>query len=518
MTGVGGSVAGQQTRTPEPFELDGSSLRLDDVVAVARGGREVRLAAAARARMAAARRMVEQVLARGETVYGITTGFGELASTSIPPEQARQLQLNLVRSHAAGVGPQLPRDVVRAMMLLRANGLAAGRSGVRPELAGLLLSCLNRGVLPVVPAQGSVGASGDLAPLAHIALVLIGEGRAQVDGAILPGGEALAARDLAPLTLEPKEGLALVNGTQATTAIGALAIHDAEAVLAAAVTAAAMSVEALRGSHTPFADALQQARPQPGQARIAALLRTLLAESAIEASHRDCGKVQDPYTLRCIPQVLGASLDALDYCRGVVERELNAVTDNPLCFPEDGTVLSGGNFHAQPVALAMDFLKVAVAEIASFSERRTYLLLDGARSGLPPFLAANPGLESGLMIAQNTAAALASENKVLAHPASVDSLPTSAGQEDHVSMGPVAARQAAQIVENTARVVAIELLCAAQGLDWLAPLRPGQGVALAYERVRRAAPRLAGDRVLSEDIEALAELVRSGAFREYVKL
>ncbi|MBI4497595.1 MAG: histidine ammonia-lyase [Chloroflexi bacterium] len=496
--------------TGTPLELDGRHLTLDAVIAVARQGRRVRLAEPARQAMLASRTLVQDMVARGETVYGITTGFGALARTHIPPAQVRQLQVNLVRSHAAGVGPPLPTEVVRATMLIQANALAAGYSGVRPDVAELLVSCLNLGVHPVVPAQGSVAASGDLAPLAHIGLALIGEGPAEVDGVVLSDGEALARRGLRPLDLEPKEGLALVNGTQVTTALSALAVADALTTLEAAVVAGAMSVEALRGSHRPFAAAIQAVRPQPGQARVATWLRALLAGSQVVVSHQDCGRVQDPYTLRCLPQVLGACLDAVEHCRAVVAQELNAVTDNPLCFPDQRLVLSGGNFHAQPVALAMDGLKAAVAVVAGFAERRIYLLLDGTRSGLSPFLSPDPGLQSGLMTAQNTAAALASENKVLAHPASVDSLPTSAGMEDYVSMGTHAARQAAAIVENTGRVIAIELLCAAQGLDLLRPLRPGRGVAQAHEAVRRVVPPLTADRPPAPDIERVADLVRSG--------
>jgi len=501
-------------QTAVPLSIDGHRLTLDDVVAVARGRRPVALAADAREAMAAARRLVEDVLARGELVYGVNTGFGELARTRIPPEGVRALQHNLVRSHAAGVGPPLPPEVVRAMLLLRANALAAGYSGARPEIVDLLLELLNRGVHPIVPSQGSVGASGDLAPLAHLALVLVGEGEAEVDGETLPGRAALERRGLQPVDLEAKEGLSLVNGTQLTTAIAALALADAQTLLEAAEVAGATSVEALKATDVAFAAPIQRVRPHPGQARTAARLRMLLAGSEIAASHRDCSKVQDPYSVRCLPQVLGASWDALEHVRRVVAVELNSATDNPLCFPEEGRILSGGNFHAQPVALAMDFLKLAVAEAGSLAERRIYLLLDASRSGLPAFLARNPGLESGYMAAQYTAAALVSENKVLAHPASVDSIPTSAGQEDHVSMGPIAARQAAQIVENVRRVVAVELLCAAWGVECHAPLRPGRGVARALEVLRAEVPRREGDRPLDGEIEAVAELIRRGAFAD----
>lgn len=505
--------------------VDGEGLTIADVVAVAREGRPTVLATEASAAMEASQALVAQIVARGDTVYGINTGFGDLARVAIPPAQLDQLQRNLLRSHAAGVGPALPRDVVRAMLLLRANALAKGYSGVRPIVAQRLLDLLHAGVTPVVPAQGSVGASGDLAPLAHLALVLLGEGRATVDGVagVLPGDEALSRAGFEPLTLVAKEGLALINGTQQMAAIGLLALHDAEGLLETAEVAAAASLEALRGTDTPFDPRIAATRPHPGQGRVAARLRALLRGSEILPSHRhDDPRVQDPYSLRCTPQVLGASWDALAFVRRTLEIEINSATDNPLCFPEAATdgqgdrrgrVLSGGNFHGQPVALALDLLKLAVAEAASLSERRTYLLLDPARSGLPPFLAADPGLDSGFMAAHYSAAALVSENKGLAHPASVDSLPTSAGMEDHVSMGPLAARGAARIVENATRVLAIEILCAGQGIAYRAPLRPGRGVVACVERLRAAVPPLTADRVLADDIATVTALVRAGTFR-----
>ncbi|MDP9374177.1 MAG: histidine ammonia-lyase [Chloroflexota bacterium] len=515
----------------DAVQVDGEHLSLSDVVAVAREDARAELAPAAVAAMEASRALVARIIARGDIVYGINTGFGDLARVAIPTEQLDQLQRNLVRSHAAGVGALMPRDAVRAMLLLRANALAKGCSGVRPVVAQRLLDLLNHGITPRVPEQGSVGASGDLAPLAHIALVLIGEGRATVDGeadgAGLPGDEALRRRGLAPLTLVAKEGLALINGTQQMTALGALALHDAEILLETAEVAAAASLEGLRGTDMPFADAIHAARPHPGQRRVAARLRALLAGSEILPSHRDpaCDpRVQDPYSVRCAPQVLGASWDALDPVRRTLAIEINSATDNPLCFapPQppnpggsiaEGRVLSGGNFHGQPVAIMLDLLKIAVAEVASLSERRTYLLLDPSRSGLPPFLAASPGLDSGFMAAHYSAAALVSENKGFAHPASVDSLPTSAGMEDHVSMGPVAAAGAGRICANTARVLAIELLCAAEGVERQSPLQPGRGVVECVERLRAAVPPLTADRVLADDIERVVALIRAGAFR-----
>jgi histidine ammonia-lyase len=502
-------------------EVDGEHLTLADVVNVARYQAPVRLSETARDAIARSRALVESIVEQGETAYGINTGFGDLSTVSIPSDQLSELQHNLIRSHSAGVGSALPTDVARAMLLLRANALAKGYSGVREIVVERLIDLLNAGVTPVVPCQGSVGASGDLAPLAHLSLVLLGEGEATLDGVerALPGGEALHRAGLEPLELTAKEGLALINGTQLMTAVGALALHDAEVLVASAEVAATVSLEALRGTDTPFDAAIQAVRPHPGQIRVAARMRSMLAGSEIlpsHKSHEDDPRVQDPYSIRCTPQVLGACWDAIGYVRNVLEIEINSATDNPLCFPSDsgrGRVLSGGNFHGQPVALALDFLKLAVAELAGISERRTYLMLDPARSGLPAFLSPSPGVESGFMVAQYTAAALVSENKVLAHPASVDSIPTSAGMEDYVSMGPIAARGAASIIANATRVVAIELLCAAQGVEQHIPLKPGRGVVAAVERLRAAVPRVTEDRVLSGDIERVAAMIATGQFR-----
>jgi histidine ammonia-lyase len=455
---------------------------------------------------------VDQVLAGGHPTYGINTGFGAMASTTIPPRDREALQLNLLRSHSAGVGDLLSADVVRAMILLRANSLAAGRSGVRGVVIERLLDLLRHDLVPVVPAQGSVGASGDLAPLAHLALVLVGEGEAIARGRRLPGGLALRRAGLKPIRLRPKEGIALINGTQLMSAIGLLALWDARAVLGAAEVAAAMAVEALFGSHVPFDLRLARARPHPGHLQVARRLRKLLRPSAINRSHRDCGRVQDSYSLRCIPQVLGASWDAFDHVSRVLAIETNSVTDNPLCFPESGAILSGGNFHGQPVALALDYLAMAMAEVGSFSERRSFKLLDAAQSGLPPFLTRRPGTHSGLMATQYTAAALVSENKVLCHPASVDSIPTCANVEDHVSMGPIAARKAAAVVRNVARVVAIELIIAAQGLDFRRPLTSGPGIEKAHALVRRVVPPLDLDRSLAGGIEGVAGQVLRGEY------
>jgi histidine ammonia-lyase len=495
------------------FVLDGQPLALDAVVEIARGSVPVVLGPLPRERIAQGRRVVDAVLASGRTVYGINTGFGELASVRIPPDKLRELQVNLLRSHAIGSGEPLPADVVRAMLLLRAHSLAAGYSGVRVELVEALLACLNAGLVPVVPPRGSLGASGDLIPLAHLALVLIGEGEATVNGRRLGGSDALAACHLAPIELAEKEGLALINGTQQMCAMGALLVADAEMLLDSADTAAAMSVEALKGSHAPFDEAIHALRPHPGQVQAAAHMRALLGESEIQRSHADCDRVQDPYSLRCVPQVHGASRDVIAFLRTVIEREIAAVTDNPLCFPESGRVLSGGNFHGQILALALDSAALAIAEIASISERRIYRLLDPRGSGLPAFLAADPGLDSGLMLAQYLAAALVAENRVLCHPASTDSIPTSAGMEDHVSMGATAALKARRVYENTLRVVAIEFLCAAQGLSHHAPLRSTAGVECARAVVREESAPLTRDRSLAADVERLAARVQSGALR-----
>jgi histidine ammonia-lyase len=485
-------------------------LMLDRLEAVARGAAPPGLDEVARERIRAARAVVEDAVARGEAVYGVTTGIGELASVRIAPADAERLQLNLLRSHAVGAGEPLPDEVVRAMMLLLAASLARGHSGVRTELVELLLACLERGVVPVVPSRGSVGSSGDLAPLAHLGLVLVGEGEASYEGRRRSGAEALYAADLAPLRLTAKEGLALINGTHLMAAVGTLAVTDARRVLNAATTACALSLEAFKGSTVPFDARLQEVRPQPGQERVAARLRELLAGSDVVASHADCGRVQDPYTLRCAPQVIGAVADALDYVRGAIERELSAVTDNPLVFPSEGDVVNGGNFHGQPLSLPLDHLALALTELASYSERRTYALLSPSYAELPRFLSPTPGLGTGLMIAQYAAAALVNECQVLAHPAGAGSIPTSAGQEDFNSMGAWAALKARTVVEHAARVVATELVCACQGLEFHRPLRTTPRLEDAVARVREIVPRVEEDRSLAKEIGRLADAVRTG--------
>ncbi len=479
--------------------IDGTNLTLEHVQEVARGGAQVRLAAEARARMLARRQGIEARLAAGEVIYGVNTGFGRMADVVIPPESLTQLQLNLLRSHACGVGAPFPREVVRAMLLLRANVLASGYAGVRPEVVEKLLELLNAGVHPLVPCQGSVGASGDLAPLAHLALVLVGEGFAEFRGEVLPGDEALRKAGIEPLVLAPKEGLALINGTQAMAAVGTLALLEAEKLCAAADVVAAMTVDALEGTDVAFIEEIHKARPHPGQMASAGNLFALLAGSQIRESHRSCSRVQDAYSLRCTPQVHGACRDALRHLREKLAVEINSATDNPMVLA-DGRVVSGGNFHGAALAAAFDYAAIALTDVASISERRAARLLTPEQSGLPAFLVAKPGLNSGFMMAQVTAAALVSECKTLAHPAAVDSIPTSAGREDHVSMGTWAARKLAMIVENLRFVLAVEFLEAAQGIELRRPLRSSKALEKALATLREQVPFLAEDRFLHADI------------------
>ncbi len=501
-----------------PLELDGDSLTLEDIERVAFSpAARVSITDAAREKVARSRALVDRVIESGEVVYGITTGFGRLADISVSLERIGELQLNLIRSHACGIGVPLPREAVRAITVLRANVLAKGYSGVRPAVVELLVELLNRGIHPVIPAQGSVGASGDLAPLSHLALVLVGEGEAEFEGQTLPGGEALRRAGLEPLRLGAKEGLALNNGTQAMTGVGALALLGAERLVETAEVAGAMSLEGLRGTPDAFHPALQRARPHAGQIRSAERLRRLLVGSEIRESHRHGDpRVQDAYALRCMPQVHGAARDGCSYIRSVLETEANSATDNPLVFPDEngGMILSGGNFHGQPVAQVLDLLAIVVTDIASISERRIERLVNPDLSDLPPFLTGDPGVNSGMMLAQITAAALVSESKILSHPASVDSIPTGANREDHVSMGMTAALKAERAVRNAEAVVGIELMCAAQALEFLKPLRPGRGVGRAYAIVREAITALGEDRVLAPDIAAAAAMVRDGRFAE----
>lgn len=498
-----------EKHTAQGVILDGDSLTIQDVVDVARHHKPVSISPVGMANLERARAMVDQFIAEDKVVYGLTTGFGKFSTVTINKEQIEELQENLIITHAVGVGEPFPEEVVRAMMLLRANALTQGHSGVRPKVVTALLEMLNKGVHPVIPEKGSLGASGDLAPLSHMVLVLIGKGEAFYKGERMPGAAAMTKAGIEVVKLKAKEGLALINGTQAMTAVGTLAFYDAERLARLADVAAAMSVEALDGITPAFDPKVHAVRPHPGQIKVAANLRQLLAESEIisGATH---GRVQDAYALRCTPQVHGASRDALDYVRRAVETEINSVTDNPILFPETGEVISGGNFHGQPMALAFDFLGIAAAELANISERRTERLVNPSLSnGLPAFLCKNGGLNSGFMICQYSAASLVSENKVLAHPASVDSIPSSANQEDHVSMGTIAARKARSIIENTANVLAIELLCAAQGID-LRGGKPGKGSGAGYKAVRKAVTFMERDREIWPDMRAIEKLVRNG--------
>lgn len=501
------------TTTPAPLQIDGNSLTVADVAAVADARRPVQLAAAARARMLATRGIVTGLAERGAAVYGVTTGFGKLSDFAIPPDQLAQLQVNLVRSHAAGVGPRLPGREVRAMMLLRANVLAKGFSGARPELAELLCAMLNAGLHPEVPEQGSVGASGDLAPLAHLALALIGEGTLRHAAGEGPARDVLAAHRLAPVALGPKEGLALINGTQAHTAIAALALVEARRCWDAAHAAGAMTLDALLGTDTAFDERIHAARGQPGQLASAARFRQLLTGSAIRESHRtDDPRVQDAYALRCMPQVHGPVLQAIEFAESLLAPELNAATDNPLVF-DDGTMLSGGNFHGQAAAMALDVLAIAMTNLAVMSERRCDRLVHpDLNEGLPPFLTPTAGVSSGFMMAQVTAAALTSECKILAHPASVDSIPTDGSKEDVVPMAMGAAIKLRRVLHNVRHVLAVELMCAAQGLESRRPLKSGVGVERAHSAVRARVPALTVDRVLGPDIESLAVGVALGEF------
>ena len=488
-----------------PGQLDASMLER-----AAAGGARWTLADAARAGIEASVTAVRELVAQHAAVYGINTGFGKLAQTRIQDADLAQLQTNLVLSHSAGVGQPLAAPVVRLMLLLKAASLAHGFSGVRSEVIALLLALLNADVLPVIPEKGSVGASGDLAPLAHLACVLIGVGEAVVDGRRMPAAEALARAGLAPLQLGPKEGLALLNGTQASTALAIHAVLRLRRVFDTAIAVGAMTVDAAKGSDTPFDDRIHAARGQRGQRLVAARYRAWLQGSALRASHIDCDRVQDPYCLRCQPQVMGACLDQIEHAWAILLIEANGVSDNPLVFAATREALSGGNFHAEPVAFAADNLALAIAEIGALAERRTAMLMDAGISGLPAFLIEHGGLNSGFMIAQVTSAALASENKSLAHPASVDSLPTSANQEDHVSMATFAARRLHTMLDNTAAVVAIEWLCAAQAIEFHRPLRSSEAIEAQLARLRVRVARLSADRLLAPDIEAACALVEAG--------
>ena len=499
------------------LELSGQRLTLEQIVRVATAQDQATLAGSARDRMEASRQIVEQVLLEDRAVYGINTGFGKLSDVRIPPSELDRLQLNLVRSHACGVGRPLSEPETRAMMLLRANVLAVGLSGCRVDLVSTLVAMLERGVLPRIPEKGSVGASGDLAPLAHLALSMIGEGTSQYHGAWMDGARALAAAEIEPVRLKAKEGLALLNGTQAMSAVGALALFRAERIASLSDLAGVMTLEALRDTPAAFDERIHAARPHAGQQASAKHLRELVAGSEIRQSHlQNDPRVQDAYSLRCIPQVHGAVRGALHHAREAVEVESGSATDNPLVFP-GGDILSGGNFHGAPLALAFDYCAIALTTLMSIAERRIDRLVNpDLNEGLPPFLSSHAGISSGFMIAQVCAAALLNEARVLAHPASVDNIPTSGGKEDHVSMGMTAALKLRQTVENAENVLAIELLAAAEGLDYRAPLRSSKPIERARELIRSMAPRVTEDRPLSPDIERLSESIRAGEFDEFI--
>ncbi len=491
------------------LKLDGRALTVEKVVRVARKGEKVEILPENRTLVDHSATVVDGFLRDKKVVYGITTGFGHFARVMIPTEHVRELQKNLLMSHATGTGPNIGDDQVRAMMLLRINALIKGYSGIRWQTLARLVDFLNNGIHPLVPQKGSVGASGDLVPLAHMSLPLIGMGKVRFGGRIRDAAVVLGELGWKPLILEAKEGLALINGTQLMAAVGALNAYDGLILCKTADVSAACSIEALRGTDVPFDSRIHALRPHPGQVQAAENIRLLLQDSEILKSHKACEKVQDAYSLRCIPQVHGATRDALRYVTAVLETEINSVTDNPIIFPDTEESLSCGNFHGQPVALALDFLGIGVAELANISERRIESLVDPALSNLPPFLTRDGGLNSGYMITQYAAASLVSENKVLAHPASVDSIPTSANQEDHVSMGTIAAFKGAEIIQNVRQVLAIELLCAAQGLDFIRQ-QPGKGVAAAHDLIREHIPSLTHDRIMAYDLQSMSEIL----FRE----
>lgn len=495
-----------------PLKIGAGRLRLEDVADVALRGRKAVLAPSAVRKIRRAHKYLQKQVRSGETLYGVNTGFGLLSNVKIPSTDIEQLQYNLLRSHAVGVGGYLADSQVRAMLLLRAANLALGHSGVSLKLVQHILNVLNAGICPLIPSQGSVGASGDLAPLSHLALVLIGEGRARYKGREVSGDQALRSARLKPIRLGPKEGLALINGTQFMTAIGTLALLEAEHLTNVADAIGAMTVEAMRGTETAFEPEIHRVRPHPGQQQSAKNVRKILLSggmSQISKSHIGCGKVQDPYSLRCIPQVHGASRDSMRFVREVLERECNSVTDNPLVFPAERKILSGGNFHGQIVAIAMDLLSIATAEIGSISEQRLEKLVNPVISDLPAFLTDKGGLNSGFMIVQVAAASIVSENKTLCHPASVDSIPTSADKEDHVSMGAWAARKASRVLVNTRRVLSMELLAAAQGIDFLRPLKSSTALEKIHKLVRAKVSKLTEDRILHHDIHAVEAVIGS---------
>ena len=501
----------------KPIMIGIDKMTLEDLVSIARHGAKVQLTKASVQRINEARQLIEQWVKEEKSIYGITTGFGALSDVAISKKDTRQLQQNILMSHSAGTGDMFDEETVRAVMALRIKDFALGHSGIRLETVQHLITMLNKGIYPSVPEKGSVGASGDLIPLAHLSLVIIGLGEAYYKGQRMSGAEVLNHCGITPLRLEAAEGLALINGTQVMSAVGGLAVYDAMNLAKLTDIASAMSLEVLMGSRTEFDPRIHKARPHPGQAAAADNMYRITQNSEIVTSHKDCHRIQDAYTLRCSPQVHGASKDAVLYAKKVLETEINASTNNPLIFPESRDFLLGGNFHGQPIALVMDFLCMGVSEFANISERRIERLVNPKLSGLPAFLVRDGGLNSGFMIAQYVAAALVSENKVLCHPACVDSIPTSANKEDHVSMGTISARKCREIVKNAEQVIAIELLCGAQALDLFTNMKPGEGTLAAYTIIRNAIPHLDGDRILHKDIDAVKQLMRSGKILDEVE-
>lgn len=501
----------------EHIVLDGNSLSLDQFIKGVRNGNYILLSEDAEKRVINARRMIADALNSKRIIYGLTTGFGALSDVVISEEQIKLLQKNILMSHAAGIGNYLDVETTRGVLILKINNLAKGHSGIKPDTLKTLIELFNKGVYPLMPEKGSVGASGDLAPLAHLALVLIGQGKVFYNGDILNGKDAMESTGINLVNLDAGEGLALINGTQVMTAIGAITVYDAMNLLKTADIAAGMSLEVLLASNIELDKKIHEVRPHPGQIISADNLRRITQNSEIVSSHKDCSRIQDAYSIRCSPQVHGASVDALHYAKRVIEIEMNSATDNPLVFSETNQIISGGNFHGQPIALALDFLTIALSEIANISERRIERLVNPQLSGLPAFLIKDVGLNSGFMIAQYTAAALVSENKVLAHPASVDSIPTSANKEDHVSMGTISARKCREVLKNAEFVISIELLCAAQAMDLFTNLKAGAGTVEAYKLIRKHIPHMEEDRILSDDINTMYKLVHEGKIRDAVE-
>ncbi len=499
------------------FLITGNNLTVENSVNIVLSNRHISLSKVSEKKIISSRKLVEKWTGSGEIIYGITTGFGEFKDVKISSEDLETLQRNLILSHAAGVGKYVPDFIARLMLLFRINSLAAGYSGVRLELINHLIGIFNAGIVPLIPSQGSVGSSGDLAPLSHLALCIVGEGKCKFNGRITDCKIALKENKISPIKLSAKEGLALINGTQLMSAFLCKSIYDAHQLAKLADISGSLSLEALRGTSKAFSDALQKVRPHKGQISAAGNLRRLLKNSEIMLSHKDCGKVQDAYSLRCMPQVHGAVRDTINHCKKIIEIEINSATDNPLIFPETSEHIEGGNFHGEPLALASDFLAIAMSELGNISERRTARLVDGSLSGLPRFLTDKGGLNSGLMIAQYTAASIVSENKVLCHPASVDSIPTSANQEDHNSMGSISSTKCYDVINNVKKIIAIEFLCAVQGIDFLRPLKSGAGSEQAYLFIRSRARHISGDTITSDKIFEMMEIIFSENFLSFIE-